>query len=161
MDVYAWLALALMAAGVLGTFVPMLPGMWLVFASILGYGIFDGWVSYPIWYAVIVGAIAIGSTFLDYVGVSIGAGMFGTSKSQSTGANVGYFVGGFVNKRYGSRVGSVVGSVGSEYKEHGSFKAAVRACAGSLVGSAVVSFIQFVVALILFVITFVLMLGAY
>ena len=79
MDVYTWLLIVAMAAGVIGTFVPMLPGFWLVFLSMLAYGIFDHWNAYPIWFVVIVGVLAVGSSVLDYYGTMLGAKRFGAS----------------------------------------------------------------------------------
>ncbi|MEE0434052.1 MAG: DUF456 domain-containing protein [Peptococcaceae bacterium] len=160
MDVYAWLLIVAMAAGVLGTFVPMVPGMWLVFVSLLVYGVFDHWIAYPIWFVVIVGALAIGSSFLDYYGTMIGAKKFGASNDASIGSTLGSAAGGFIGKGRGSFIGSIVGTVGAEYRTHRSMQGALRASAGSLLGTAVVSLIQFVVALIVFVITVILLWGA-
>lgn len=160
MDVYAWLLIVAMAAGLLGTFMPRVPGFWLIFASILVYGIFDQWMAYPIWFAVIVGILAIASSFLDYFGVMIGAKRFDVSPSASVGNHVGSVVGGFVGKKRASMVGSMVGTVAAEYKSKRSFANAMRATAGSLIGTGVVSFIQFVVGLVIFVITIVLLWGA-
>lgn len=160
MDIYAWLLIVVMAAGVIGTFVPMVPGMWLVFISMLVYGIFDHWVAYPIWFVVIVGALTIGSSFLDYYGTMIGAKKFGASNNASIGSTIGAAAGGFFGKARGSMIGAVLGSVGAEYVSHRSMHNALRASAGSLVGMAVVSFIQFVVALVIFIIIFVLLWGA-
>ncbi len=160
MDVYAWLLVVAMAAGVLGTFVPMVPGFWLIFGSMLIYGLFDHWVAYPIWYVLIVGALAVASSFLDYYGTMWGAKKFGASNSASIGTTVGTAVGGFFGQMKGSIIGGILGAIAAEYKTHHSLKGAMRASAGSLIGTAVVSFVQFVVALIIFIITFVLLWGA-
>lgn len=160
MDVYTWLLIVAMAAGVIGTFVPMLPGFWLVFLSMLVYGIFDHWNAYPIWFVVIVGVLAVGSSVLDYYGTMLGAKRFGASNDASIGSTLGAAAGGFIGKGRGSVIGATLGTVGAEYRTHRSLQGAMRASAGSLVGTAVASFIQFVVALIIFVITFVLLWGA-
>ena len=89
MDVYTWLLIVAMAAGVIGTFVPMLPGFWLVFLSMLAYGIFDHWNAYPIWFVVIVGVLAVGSSVLDYYGTMLGAKRFGASNDASIGSTLG------------------------------------------------------------------------
>lgn len=160
MDVYAWLLIVAMVAGLIGTFAPMVPGFWLIFGSMLVYGIFDHWVAYPIWFVVIVGVLAIGSSFLDYYGTMMGAKKFGASNSASIGTTVGTAVGGFFGQVKGSIIGGILGAIAAEYKNHRSLKSAMRASAGSLIGTAVVSFIQFVVALIICIITFVLLWGA-
>lgn len=161
MDVYTWLLIVVMAAGVLGTFVPMLPGFWLVFLSMLAYGVFDHWNAYPIWFVVIVGVLAIGSSVLEYYGTMFGAKHFGSSNGASVGSTVGSALGSFVGKgKRASVIGSTLGTVAVEYKAHRSMQGALRASAGSFVGTAVVSLIQFVVALVIFVITIVLLWGA-
>lgn len=161
MDVYTWLLIVVMAAGVLGTFVPMLPGFWLIFLSMLSYGIFDHWHAYPIWFVVIVSVLAIGSSVLEYYGTMIGAKRFGTSNDASVGSTLGSAIGGFIGKgARGSMVGSTLGTVAAEYKTHRSLQSALRASAGSFVGTAVVSLIQFIVALVIFVITVILLWGA-
>ena len=160
MDVYAWLLIVAMVAGLIGTFVPMVPGFWLIFGSMLVYGIFDHWVAYPIWFVVIVGVLAIGSSFLDYYGNMMGAKKFGASNSASIGTTVGTAVGGFFGQVKGSIIGGILGAIAAEYKNHRSLKSAMRASAGSLIGTAVVSFIQFVVAFNICIITFVLLWGA-
>ena len=160
MDVYTWLLIVAMAAGMIGTFVPMVPGFWLIFVSMLAYGVFDHWVAYLVWYVIIVGALAVGSSVLDYFGTTIGAKRFGTSNDASLGSTLGAAAGGFFGKGRGSMVGAVVGSIGAEYRTHRSMQGALRATAGSLIGTAVVSCIQFVVALVIFIITFILLWGA-
>ena len=160
MDVYAWLLIVAMVAGLIGTFVPMVPGFWLIFGSMLVYGIFDHWVAYPIWFVVIVGVLAFGSSFLDYYGTMMGAKKFGASNSASIGTTVGTAVGGFFGQVKGSIIGGILGAIAADYKNHRSLKSAMRASAGSLIGTAGVSFIQFVVALIICIITFVLLWGA-
>lgn len=160
MDVYTWLLIVVMAAGVIGTFVPMVPGFWLIFVSLLAYGVFDHWNAYPVWYVIIVGALAVGSSVLDYYGTMFGAKRYGASNDASVGSTIGSTLGGFVGKGRGSMIGATLGTIGAEYRTHRSMQGALRASAGSLIGSAVVSMIQFIVAVIIFIITFVLLWGA-
>ena len=157
MDIYA--LLLVLFVGVLGTFVPMLPGMWLVFAGLLVYGIFDKWTDYPVWYVVIVGILAVASSAMDYAGSIIGAKKFGASNKSGIGAMAGSLIGGLIGKLPGTIIGSALGAVGAEYSQKHSWNDAVRAASGTLIGTAFMSFIQFVIAVVLFIITFVCVWG--
>lgn len=153
MDIYAWLLILALCVGIVGTFVPMVPGMWFIFASVLIYGIFDHWLAYPIWYVVIVGVVAFATTFLDYFATMISAKKFGSSNMTAVGAMVGSVIGGIIGNFPGTIIGSVLGSVGAEYKSQRSLTSAVKATTGTFIGTAVASFIQCVIAIILVAIT--------
>lgn len=152
MDVYAWLLILALFVGAIGTFVPMVPGMWLIFASLLVYGIFDHWVAYPIWFVILVGVLAFACSFLDYLGTLIGAKKFGASNMTAVGAMVGSVAGGLIGNLPGTLAGGVIGSIGAEYKNHRSIQKALRATLGTFIGTAVASFIQFIIAIIIVVI---------
>lgn len=159
MDIYAWLLMLVLLVGVLGTFVPMLPGMWLVFAGLLVYGIFDKWTDYSVWYVVFVGILAVASSALDYAGSLLGAKKFGASNKSGFGAMAGSVIGGILGNLPGTIIGSALGAVGAEYSQKHSWEDAVRAASGTLIGSAFVSFIEFVVAVIIFIISFICVWG--
>lgn len=149
MDVYAWLLIVVMVVGVLGTFVPMLPGIWLIFASLLAYGIFDQWEAYSVWFMVIVGVIAFASSFLDYIGTMVGAKKFGASNMAAVGALGGGVLGGILLNIPGSILGAIFGAIGAEFYRQRSMPHALKAAAGSMIGTAVASSIQLALALII------------
>ena len=156
MDVYAWLLVAAMGLGVISNLYPFFSGLWIIFVSILVYGWFDTWVAYPVWYVVIVGVLAIGSSFLGRYGDKISA-KFGTTGSSSLGNNIGTAIGNFLGRSYSGIIGGIFGAATLEYRNCQSVDNALRATAGSLIGDAVVSFIKLIISLIIFIVTFVLL----
>lgn len=149
MDVYAWLLIVVLVIGVLGTFVPMVPGIGLIFAGLLVYGIFDQWEAYSMWFIVVVGIIALASSFLDYIGTMVGAKKFGASNMAAVGALGGGVLGGVLLNIPGTILGGILGAVGAEFYRQRSMPHAMKAAAGSMIGTAVASSIQMVLALII------------
>lgn len=149
MDVYAWLLIVVMVVGVLGTFVPMVPGIWLIFTGLLVYGIFDQWAAYSVWFIVLVGVLAFATSFLDYIGTMIGAKKFGASNMAAVGALGGGVLGGILLNIPGTILGGILGSIGAEFYRQRSVPHALKAAAGSLIGTAVASSIQMTIALVI------------
>ena len=149
MDVYAWLLIIVLVIGTVGTFVPMVPGMWLIFAGVLVYGIFDAWSAYSPVFIVVVGLLAVLTSVLDYGGAMIGAKKFGASNMATIGALVGSIVGGLLLNIPGTILGGIAGAVLAEYKRQRSLPHSLRAAAGSLIGTALGSFVQLVVAMVI------------
>lgn len=156
MDVYAWLLVAAMGLGVISNLYPFFSGVWIIFGSILVYGWFDTWNAYPVWFAVIIGILAIVSSFLGRYGDKISA-KFGTTGAASLGSNLGSVIGNFLGKSYSGVIGGIFGAAALEYRNCQSVDNALRATAGSLMGDAVVAFIKLIISLIIFIITFVLL----
>lgn len=147
MDVYSWLLIIVLMIGTLGTFVPMVPGMWLIFVALVAYGIFDHWTAYSIWYIVVVFILTVFSSFLDFGGAMIGAKKFGASNMATFGTIVGSVAGGLLMQLPGTIIGGIIGAVLAEYKRQRSLPHSLRAAAGSLIGSAIGSTVQLVIAL--------------
>lgn len=160
MDVYVWILIILLCVGVVGTFVPMVPGMWLIFGSLLVYGIFDKWQAYSIWFVVIVGVLSFATSFLDYLGTMIGAKKFGASNMTAVGALAGSVVGGILMNIPGALLGGILGAVFAEFYRQRSLPHALRAAAGTVIGTAVASSIQLVVAVLVTVYAIVRLWGA-
>ncbi len=148
MDVYAWILILVLLVGVAGTFVPMVPGMWLILGALFVYGIFDHWTAYSGWFVVIVLLLTIVSSFLDYGGAMIGAKKFGASNMATFGAIIGSVSGGLLLRLPGTIIGGIVGAVLAEYKRQRSLPHSLRAAAGSLIGSAIGSSVQLIMALV-------------
>jgi len=96
MTIALWiLVIVLMAAGVAGTILPVLPGAVLIFAgAVLGAWI-DDWTRVSWWILGVLGGLAMLSVACDFVAASLGAKRLGASPLAVSGAAVGTVVGVF------------------------------------------------------------------
>jgi hypothetical protein len=89
------LVIALMAAGVVGTVLPVLPGAVLIFAgAVLGAWI-DDWSRISWWTLGVLGVLAVLSVACDFVAASLGAKRLGASPLAVSGAAIGTLAGVF------------------------------------------------------------------
>lgn len=159
MDNYSWLLIIFLVVGLFGTFIPLLPGLWLMSLSILAYGIFDGWHDYSMWFFVISLILAIVGNLVDFGGSALGAKKFGASSIGSIGTIVGGIVGSVLAKVPGAFLGGIFGTLFGELYHKKSVKSAVRASAGTMVGMAVSTLAQFLIGLVLLVTTMIKLWG--
>lgn len=96
MTIALWiLVVALMAAGVVGTVLPVLPGAVLIFAgAVLGAWV-DDWSRVSGWTLGVLGVLALVSIACDFVAGSLGAKRLGASPLAVSGAAIGTFAGVF------------------------------------------------------------------
>jgi uncharacterized protein len=135
MDPIGWwvIAIALIAVGVVGTFLPVLPGVILIFGGmLLGAWIDDfervGWVA-----LVILGVLTVLILVVDIVSGLLGAKRVGASKLAIIGAAVGTVVGlafGIVGVIIAPFIGAVIGEV----IERGRLAPAARVGFGTWIG---------------------------
>lgn len=154
MDNYSWLLIIVLMIGLFGTFMPLLPGLWLMSLSILVYGLFDGWQDYSIWFFIVSLVLCIIGSLIDFGGAVIGAKKFGASDITPIGTVLGSILGGLLGKVLGTFLGGIFGTIAAEFYHKKSAKKAIKASAGSIVGMAVSSLAQFLIGLILLVTTF-------
>lgn len=127
----------LMLVGLLGCFLPMLPGTALILA---GAFVYQWWVAAPgaelsqwtLWG--LCGVMGV-SYLLDFVSALIGANRFGASKYGIVGGILGVVVGLFFGLP-GLLVGPLAGVVCGELFSGKPTREALRAAMGSLVGNA-------------------------
>lgn len=108
------LAIALIVAGVIGTFLPVLPGVLLVFGGMLLGAWIDsfqriGWITLAI-----LGALTGLVFIVDLIAAMLGAKRVGASGLAIAGATIGTIIGmffGFVGILVAPFVGAVVGEV--------------------------------------------------
>lgn len=87
-----WLLLAVMGLGIIGSFVPVLPGITLVMAAILVWGLVHGFAGLAVPLAVAAVAVVL-SFAIDYLAGVIGAQRVGASQWGQVGAFVGMALG--------------------------------------------------------------------
>jgi uncharacterized protein YqgC (DUF456 family) len=142
------LALALLAAGVAGLVLPVLPGAvllvlgvvtlaWAGDFAILGWGM-----------VAFAGAMGLAITVVDWAASILGARAFGASKWAVLGSAVGLVVGVFLGLP-GIVLGPVVGALAFEYAKDPSFERALKAGVGAFVGFVVGSVLKVMLAFVL------------
>ena len=135
---------ALMILGVIGSFLPVLPGPSLSWIGLLLL-YFTNAVPTNYWILGISLLITVVISVLDYVIPAKGTQKFGGSTHGIWGTNIGLIVGilapvpfGFI---IGPFVGAFVGELVHDYKDHGR---ALKAATGSFISFLASSFIKFV-----------------
>ena len=94
MSIALWiLAVALIAVGVAGTVLPVLPGAILVLAGITLAAWIDGFTRIPVWLLVVFGAMTAVAWVIDYVAAAAGAKRAGASRYAIIGAAIGTVAG--------------------------------------------------------------------
>ena len=87
--------IALMAVGVVGTVVPVVPGAVLILlGAVLGAWI-DDWARVSWWTLGVLGVLTVSSVIVDFVSGSFGAKRLGASRLAMTGAAIGTLAGMF------------------------------------------------------------------
>jgi uncharacterized protein len=96
MTIALWtLVVVLMAAGVAGTILPVLPGAVLIFAGAVLGGWIDDWTRVSWLTLGVLAVLTLLSIVVDYVSASLGAKRLGASPQAITGAALGTVVGVF------------------------------------------------------------------
>ncbi|HXR92950.1 MAG TPA: DUF456 family protein [Steroidobacteraceae bacterium] len=139
-------AMSLIVLGVLGTFIPGIPGPVAVFAGMLLAAWIDhftrvGWIA-----LVILGALTAAALAIDTVASVMGARRVGASRPALIGALIGTVVGlffGFVGILIAPFVGAVIGELSS--RPH--VPSAVRVGVGTWIGLALGAFAKIVIVL--------------
>jgi hypothetical protein len=127
------LGVALLAAGVGGLVLPVLPGAVLLVAGVVALawaGDFAilGWGT-----VVFAGAMGLAITAVDWAASILGAKAFGASKWAVVGSAAGLVVGLFLGLP-GIILGPAVGALAFEYAKDPNFERALKAGAGAFVG---------------------------
>lgn len=149
---YALLLIAfiLMIVGILGSFLPVLPGPPLSWVGLLLLYLTKAVpMSYTVLGITLVVAVVVG--ILDYVIPAKGTKRFGGSKYGIWGTNIGLLVGIFAPIPFGFIIGPFVGAfVGELMHDSKDSQKAFRAATGSFIGFLASTFIKFVVSIIFF-----------
>lgn len=96
MTVMLWIiAVALIVIGVIGTVLPALPGVILVFGGIALAAWIDDFTRIPVWVVSLLGVMTAVAWVVDYAAAAMGAKRVGASKYAVIGAVVGTFAGVF------------------------------------------------------------------
>jgi uncharacterized protein YqgC (DUF456 family) len=139
---------ALLAAGIAGLVLPVLPGAILLVAGVVAIA-WAGNFTVVGWGTVaFAGAMGLAITAVDAAASVLGAKAFGASKWAVIGSGVGLVVGLFLGLP-GIVLGPVVGAIAFEYAKNPDFTRALRAGVGAFVGFLVGSVLKVTLAFVL------------
>lgn len=134
-----------MIIGILGSFLPVLPGTPISYVGLLLLYWTDA-VPMNYWVLGIAGIVMLVVSILDYAIPAQGTKRFGGSKYGIWGTNIGLVVGIFTPIPFGFVVGPFVGAlIGELIYNSSDHKRAVKAATGSFIGFLASSFMKFVV----------------
>ncbi|MFC4723234.1 DUF456 domain-containing protein [Geojedonia litorea] len=150
MDVFlVILALLFMVLGLIGSFLPVLPGpltSWVgLFILHLTEAIPFNWT-----FLIITLILAIGIWILDYIIPAMGTKRYGGSRAGIIGTSIGLIVGLLSPIPGGIIIGPFLGALLGELMNKSEFNKALKAAFGSFLGFLASTFIKFVVAVIYF-----------
>ncbi|UCG23521.1 MAG: DUF456 domain-containing protein [Chloroflexota bacterium] len=145
------LAVVFLLIGIVGVIVPVLPGILLIWLTVLAYAILDGfqsidWITFTI---ITLIALATGTAdiWMSLFGSKRGGASFLSMVYGVVGAIIGFFALSFVAPLIGSLFGGILGySAGvllGEYQKQRDWNLAIRASLGGLAGWGVATVIQF------------------
>ena len=149
MDLAIWLVVGtLMLLGLIGTFVPFLPGTPLVFLGALVHGFATGWAPIGPGRLVILGSLAVLAYLLHYAAGALGARHVGGSTLAVVGALIGAVVGMFFGIP-GLLLGPPLGAIAGELVKTGEVRTSVRSGLAAFVGMVAGAIANFAVALVM------------
>ena len=140
-------AFLLMLLGILGSFLPVLPGPLTSWAGFLVLHFTEG-VQLSTAFLVITLIIAIVIYVLDYIIPAIGTKRFGGSKAGMIGTTLGLIVGLLSPIPFGIVIGPFVGALIGELIHRNDTDKALKAAFGSFLGFVASTFLKFIVAVI-------------
>ena len=144
------IAFILMIVGILGSFLPVLPGPPISWVGLLLLYLTNAVpMSYTVLGVTLFVALVVG--ILDYVIPAKGTKRFGGSKYGIWGTNIGLVVGILAPIPFGFIIGPFVGAfVGEMINDSKDSQKAFKAATGSFIGFLASTFIKFVVSIIFF-----------
>jgi uncharacterized protein YqgC (DUF456 family) len=150
MDIFLIImALGLMILGIIGSFLPVLPGpitSW--FGFLLLY--FSNLIEVSKKLLIITLIVAIIIWILDYFIPAIGTKKFGGSKYGMIGTTIGLIIGLIAPIPGGILIGPFLGAFVGELLNKSDSKTAIKAAFGSFLGFLTSAFIKFIVAIVYF-----------
>ena len=148
MDIlFVLLGLLCMFIGILGSFMPVLPGAPISWVGLLLLHLTEA-IPMNFTYLGVTLGIAILVFILDYIIPAIGTKKFGGSKYGVFGTTLGLIIGIIAPIPFGIIIGPFVGAYIGEMLYQNNSKIATKAAFGSLVGFLTSSFMKFVVCVI-------------
>ena len=150
MDIFlVVLGLFCMGLGLIGSFIPVLPGPPISWVGILLLHLTNV-VPINKTLLIITGVIALVVFLLDYVIPALGTKRFGGSKAGIYGTSIGLIIGLIAPIPFGIIIGPFVGAFIGEFISQKDGNKALKAAFGSFLGFITSTFIKFIVCVIYF-----------
>lgn len=131
-----------MAVGIAGTVVPLVPGLGLVAAAALGYGIVEGFGTVGVVAFAVIVALAIGGSVAGVVLPKRAAGGAGAPRASLFVGAVGAVIGFFAVPVVGLPLGGAVGIFAAELARSGDRAVAWRTTMATLKGFGLATLVQ-------------------
>lgn len=125
----------IMAFGIVGILIPVVPGIPLMFVLALLYGIINKFATLTGRELLFLGVIALASFLIDYLSGVLGAKYGGASKKALTYGLIGTIIGFIVIPPFGSLIGLFIGVLVGELIAGRSHEKAIHAAKTSVLGS--------------------------
>ena len=94
LDIILWIAaVLLMGVGILGTVIPMIPGLPMIFAGAWLAAFIDHYDKINVWVVVLLGVLMLLGLAVDWIAQTMGAKKAGATKLGIVGSLIGTFVG--------------------------------------------------------------------
>jgi hypothetical protein len=129
------IAIIILALGAFLSLIPFIPGIPIIFVTMLVYAFIDGFQHITLLFLVGMLLITIFSFFIDNIVAWIGAKRYGGSKAGLWGAFLGGIAGVFINPLFGILIGPFLGAVVAElfFSQRKAFDA-VKVGIGTIIG---------------------------
>ena len=140
-------ALLLMILGIIGSFLPVLPGPLTSWAGLLVLHFTDG-VEMSQTFLIVTLLVAVFIYVLDYIIPALGTKRFGGSRAGMIGTTLGLVIGLLSPIPFGIIIGPFVGALIGEMIHRNDFEKALKAAFGSFLGFIASTFLKFIVAIV-------------
>jgi uncharacterized protein YqgC (DUF456 family) len=142
------LAIIVMLIGLGGTILPAIPGLPIIWAAMLGYGWYSGWVDYGFTAMLVSGVVVAISIAVDQLASVMGAKKFGASRAGMIGSFIGAIVGLIVLNIIGLILGTFLGAMLFEMLfSKRNFKEGFASGTGALLGFLAGSLFKFILGM--------------
>lgn len=128
------IAVFLFVVGFIGTILPILPGVILIFSGMVVYGILTNFHELNIYFFLMQGVAMILVFFIDLIATSVGINKFDGSKQAAVGGAFGIIIGLIILGPIGIAIGPFMGAVGVELISGKNMDQAIKSGFGSLIG---------------------------
>lgn len=141
------LGVLLMILGILGSFLPVIPGPLTSWIGLLVLHFTEG-VQLSTTFLVVTLIVAVFIYVLDYIIPAIGTKRFGGSKEGMIGTTLGLVIGLIAPIPFGIIIGPFIGALVGEMIHRNDINKALKSAFGSFLGFIASTFLKFIVAII-------------